>query len=185
MSNSANGPHRPSVISTIYSDDEGRTWQRGEIIPTPGLVHPSETAIAQVGGAVVLNIRHEGEPHQRAVVTGRDGATKWGEVRFDPALPEPVCMASLVTVGQPGARPDLLLFCNPHNPDGRERRNLTVKASTDQGKTWVGSQTLEPGPSGYSDMADVTRGQVLCLYECKGTLTLVRFGVWSLEPRRR
>ena len=186
MSNSANGPHRPSVVSTIYSDDDGKTWQRGDIVPTTGLVHPSETAVAQVkGGAVVLNIRHEGEPHLRAVVTGRDGATNWGGVRFDPALPEPVCMGSLLTVGQPGGRPDLLLFCNPHNPDGRERKNLTVKASTDGGETWVGSQTLEPGPSGYNDMAAVGRGNVLCLYERKGTLTLVRFGVLSMAPPRR
>jgi sialidase-1 len=184
LSTSTKGPHRPSCVATIYSDDDGKTWNPGDIVPTPGLVNPSETAVAELKGEVVLNIRHEGEPHLRAVVTGRDGATHWGAVRFDPALPEPVCMGSLLAARQGGGRPDVLLFCNPHNPGGRERKNLTVKASTDGGRTWEASLTLEPGPSGYSDMADVAKGRVLCLYERNGTLTLARLGALPLEPRR-
>jgi hypothetical protein len=183
LSTSTKGPHRPSRVATIYSDDDGKTWRRGDVVPTPGLVNPSETAVAEVNGTVMLNIRHEGEPHLRAVVSGRDGATGWGEPRLDPALPEPVCMGSLLTVHQPG-RPDLLLFCNPHNPDGRERKNLTVKSSADGGRTWDASLTLEPGFGGYSDMADVGKGRVVCLYERKGTLTLARFEASSLEPKR-
>ena len=162
--------HRPSCVATIYSDDGGKTWERGDVVPTPGLVNPSETAAVQLAdGTVMLNVRHEGEPHHRAVVTGPDGATGWGKVRFDAALPEPVCMASLVRLGG-----GTLLFCNPHNPSGRERKNLTVKRSGDGGTTWRTVRTIEPGPSAYSDMTAVG-DEVLCLYERKGTLTLVRF----------
>jgi sialidase-1 len=175
LSTSTQGPHRPSCVATIYSDDGGKTWERGDIVPAPGLVNPSETAVAQVHGTVVLNIRHEGEPHLRAVVTGRDGATGWGKVRLDPALPEPVCMGSLLTLGNPGdRRANRLLFCNPNNPDGRERKNLSVRLTIDRGRTWTAPRTLEPGPSGYSDMTTAGRG-VLCLYERQGTLTLARF----------
>ena len=169
LSTSTKGPHRPSCVATIYSDDDGKTWRRGDVVPTPGLVNPSETAVVEVGGKVMLNIRHEGEPHRRAVVEGRDGAGGWGQVRFDDALPEPVCMASLLQLGQ-----DSLLFCNPNNPSGRERKNLTVKRSDDVGRTWKDVVTLEPGPSAYSDLAQAG-GEVLCLYERRGTLTLARF----------
>ena len=177
LSTSAQGPHRPSRVATIYSDDAGKTWKAGDIVPTPGLVNPSETAAAQVGDDVVLNIRHEGEPHQRAVVRGRDGATGWEKVRFDPALPEPVCMGSLLAVG------GRLLFSNPHNPDGRERKNLTVKLSLDGGATWPHARTLEPGPSAYSDLA-AAGDQFLCLYERRGTLTLARFDEQWLKAGR-
>ena len=183
LSTAAEGPHRPSRVATIYSDDDGKTWQRGDIVPTPGLVNPSETAVAQVDARVILNIRHEGEPHLRAVVTGPDGATKWGPVRFDRALPEPVCMGSMLSMGRPGSRKATrLLFCNPHNPDGRERKNLTVKMSLTGGGQWEHSMTVEPGPSGYSDLA-TAGGRILCLYERQGTLTLARFGeVQVTEP---
>jgi sialidase-1 len=96
-------------------------------------------------------------------------------VRFDRALPEPVCMGSMLSMGRPGSRrATRLLFCNPHNPDGRERRNLTVRMSLTGGGQWPHSMTLEPGPSGYSDLA-TSGGRILCLYERQGTLTLARF----------
>jgi sialidase-1 len=135
---------------------------------------------------VILNIRHEGEPHQRAVVRGDDGVSGWGKVRFDAALPEPVCMGSLLTLGRPGDRPrNRLLFCNPHNPAGRERKNLTVKLSDDDGETWRYVRTLEPGPSAYSDLTNAG-DDVLCLYERSGTLTLARFSIsWVMDKPAR
>ncbi len=54
--------HRPSVASTIVSDDHGKTWQRGEIaVPdTPDSIHPSETIVVQLSdGRVMLNTRSE------------------------------------------------------------------------------------------------------------------------------
>jgi sialidase-1 len=181
LSTSTNGPHRPSRVATIFSDDGGQTWRAGDLVPTPELANPSETAVAQVGGEVILNIRHEGEPHQRAVVRGRDGATGWGKVEFDPALPEPVCMASLLAVGPPDK--PRLLFSNPHNPTGRERKNLTIKLGDDGGHTWPHARTMEPGPSAYSDLA-ASGEALLCFYERKGTLTLARFtGAWLRGER--
>src|ERR671920_848407 len=46
-----------------------------------------------------------------------------------------------------------LLFANPHNPAGEERRNVTVKLSEDEGATWPVSRVVEPGTSGYCDLA--------------------------------
>ena len=70
--------HRPSLVSTIFSDDHGATWQCGEIaVPCTGkFINPNETAIVQVpDGRVMLNARNESMPNRRLVVTSRDGAT--------------------------------------------------------------------------------------------------------------
>jgi sialidase-1 len=48
---------------------------------------------------------------------------------------------------------------------GRGRKNLTVKLSYDEGKTWPVSRVLEPGFSGYSDLAVGSKGTIYCFYE--------------------
>lgn len=182
--------HRPSVNAVIYSDDGGRTWQAGEIISGPEQpANPSETIAVELSdGAVLVNFRHESPERRRAVATSRDGATGWSPVRFDPALPEPVCMASLVRGPQPPAadRPTLL-FSNPYNAESRERRNVSIQVSFDDGRTWPRRRTLEAGPSGYSDLAVGPDGTIYCFYERGGaqygprTLTMARFNLdWVL-----
>lgn len=163
----------------IFSDDGGDSWLRGEVaVRTEGSwVHPSETVAEQlVDGRVVLNVRTESPANRRVIVYSRDGATQWTKPRLDEFLWEPVCMAGLIR-HHPGNRgnPARLLFSNPHNlersdgksrPGGnRDRKNLTVKLSNDDGKTWPVSRSREPGASAYSDLAVLPNGDVLCLYE--------------------
>lgn len=175
--------HRPSVTSTIYSDDHGRTWRRGEIaIPdTPEFVFPNETVVVQLSdGRVMLNARSESKVHRRLVTISDDGATGWSTPRFDEALLEPICMAGIVRVRQPqGDRPGLIAFSNPHNltrGDGKEvagrnrdRVNVSIKLSEDEGQTWPFHRSLEPGHSGYSDLAALPDGTILCFYERQST----------------
>ena len=162
--------HRPSIVSTIYSDDGGVTWERGEVVVRhPELKNPSETLPVELSdGRVMLNIRNESPEHRRAVTVGADGATGWGPVEFDEELFEPICMASLLRVGR------ALVFANPHsleprdpsNPDGSwKRQNLTVRLSEDDGQTWPFSRVIEPGVSGYSDLAASQEGTVFIVYE--------------------
>lgn len=171
--------HRPSVTATITSDDHGRTWQRGEIaVPnTPEWIFPNETVVVELAdGRVMLNVRSESKQHRRIVVYSRDGATQWSQPRFDESLLEPICMASIARFStRPAADKHRILFANPHNlerADGkakeggsRDRRNLSIKLSYDEGQTWPMSKSLEPGYSAYSDLAVLPDGTALCLYE--------------------
>jgi len=161
--------HRPSALSVIYSDDHGQSWQRGDIVavnPEP-LANPNETTAVQLhDGSVLFNIRHESEQHFRAVSISADGATQWSKPALDKQLPEPVCMASLCRLTeQPAFAKNRILFANPHNPDGRQRKNLTIKLSYDEAKTWPVARTLEPEISAYSDLAVGADGTIYCLYE--------------------
>lgn len=167
--------HGPSVTSVIYSDDHGRTWQGGEMIglESPDLISPNETVAVQLtDGRTMLNMRSLSRANRRAITTSSDGVTGWSTPVFHDQLVEPICMASLIRLSE---KPGRLLFANPNNltrADGREtpgggrdRRNLTVRLSTDEGRTWPVARTLEAGPSGYSDLALGRDGAIFCFYE--------------------
>jgi sialidase-1 len=183
--------HRPSRVSTIYSDDNGATWQTGELVPDT-LPNPSETyALERRDGSVLMNIRNESPEHRRAISVSADGTTGWSTPTFQSQLVEPVCMASLIRHPKGG-----LLFSNPDNLEAtyvdaaktinRDRKNLTVQWSGDDGETWSAKRVLEAGLSGYSDLAATQDGSILCLYERggldknifrTGRLTVARFSL--------
>lgn len=54
--------HRPSVVSSIYSDNGGRSWHGGEIVAQENdpLINPNETvAVELADGAVMFSMRSE------------------------------------------------------------------------------------------------------------------------------
>jgi sialidase-1 len=197
--------HRPSVTATIYSDDAGRSWHAGEIaVPcTDEWINPNETvAIELADGRVMLNVRNESKAHRRLVTTSKDGATGWSTPKFDDALMEPICMGSMVrySLATEGGK-NRILFSNPDNlsrADGKEtpgknrdRRNVSVKLSYDEGRTWPVTKPVEPGWSAYSDLAVTNRGTILCFYGRGGKpgfagdwLTLARFNLeWLTDGK--
>ena len=155
--------HRPSVTATIFSDDGGTTWQASEIAIgcTDKFVNPNETvAVELADGRVMLNARNESQARRRIVVTSPDGATEWSQPRFQDDLVDPVCMGGLTRYDHNGKR--LLLFSNPNTRKGR--RNVTVRVSEDEGKSWPISRSVEPGYSCYSDINVTPKGTILCFY---------------------
>ncbi len=198
--------HRPSVTSVIYSDDLGRTWLRGEIAgPNEGdWVIPNETCAVQLAdGRVLLNMRSESKPNRRLLTTSENGATGWSRPQFHEQLLEPICMATMVRLSEAPAK-NRLLFANPHNlarADGKEapgknrdRKNVSVKLSYDESATWPVSKTIEPGFSGYSDLAVANDGTILLFYERgstdganiykTGLLTVARFNLeWLTDGK--
>lgn len=194
--------HRPSVTATICSDDAGKTWLAGEIaVPnTDDWINPNETvAVELADGRVMLNVRNESKTHRRLVTISQDGATGWSTPQFDDALLEPICMGGLVrySLAKDGGK-NRILFSNPHNlarADGkaepgksRDRKNISVKLSYDEGATWAIDKTVETGWSAYSDLAVTKAGTILCFYGrgakpgfAGDALTLARFNLeWVL-----
>jgi sialidase-1 len=177
--------HSPSVAATIYSDDRGTTWKAGEIAgpDTAETPSPNETTAVQLGdGRVMLNMRAPSKAQRRILTFSPDGATAWTAPQFDDQLFEPVCFASLARLGK-----NRLVFVNPDSAQ-RERRNLTVRLSEDDGRTWKRKRAIEPGPSAYADLAVLRDGTILCLYESGTktpyeTLSLARLNVEWLNER--
>jgi len=75
-------------------------------------------------------------------------------------LIEPICQASLISI--PGAK-NHLLFSNPASRDSRT--NMTIRHSTDGGRTWAFTRTLHPGFSEYSSLVVLPDHTIGCLYE--------------------
>ncbi len=187
------GDHKPSASATIYSDDHGKTWKAGDIpLPNEGeMGNPNETMITELSnGTVMLVNRNVSKANRKLITTSPNGATDWTKPYFHPQLWEPICMASIIS--HPSS-PGTLIYSNPHTlsldagkkeiPAGRgKRENLSIKLSRDDGKTWPISKTLETGPSAYSDLAVLSDGTILCLYEGKEVISIARFNLdWLNE----
>ncbi len=180
--------HGPASDATIYSDDDGKTWHCGEIaIPaTSEFPSPNETAAVQLAdGRVMLNARVPSARNRRVIVTGPDGASHWSAPHYQEDLPDPICEAGFASLLEK-RRGSLLLFSNPDNlmrADGKDviskdRKNLTVRLSRDQGQSWTVKRVIDPGRSGYSDLAVLPNRDILCFYESAGKyLTLARFNL--------
>ncbi len=165
--------------SVIFSDDQGATWQRGDMAMSIG----GESSVAQLSDdRVMLSSRNTDPRNRRAVVYSRDGATGWTKPEFVDELLEPGCMAGLVIApGLLGANRPLLLHSSPRTTDRahRERKNVTIHLSQDDGRTWPARKLLQAGPSAYSDLAVLPDGTVLCLYENGKPGETRRNGDWA------
>ncbi len=179
-----------NTTSVIYSDDQGRTWRAGDIaFPHDGDEHRGgePTVVELPDGRVMINSRNSGVANRRIVSTSKDGAHRWSKPYLDQALLEPGCMGSLVR------HPQGILFSNPHNlekSDGpaepgarRDRKNVSVQMSRDGGRTWSMRRSIEPGWSGYSDLAVGGDGRIYCLYE-HGDPAATRFRPVALKVAR-
>ncbi|MCP5519997.1 MAG: exo-alpha-sialidase [Verrucomicrobiales bacterium] len=161
----------------IYSDDHGRTWKLGGTTPQDQV---NECEVVELkDGRLLLNMRnYDRSKHQRQVAFSEDGGLTWKSQRFDVALVEPICQASIRRCG------DVILFSNPASE--KSRVNLTVRLSDDEGLTWQAARALWAGPAAYSDLADLGGGRAACLYE-RGdtqpyeTITFASFGLGWLR----
>jgi len=89
----------------------------------------------------------------------------WSKPALDKNLPEPACQASMIRLNEKE-----ILFLNPavHRKGGfsiRARRNLTLRLSRDDGKSWPCSRVLSKELAGYSDIAVTKAGKILCVFE--------------------
>jgi sialidase-1 len=157
-------PYAVRIDSTFYaasaiSDDHGATWRMG------GLVGPGadENKVVELSdGRLMLNSRAR---PQRKVAFSTDGGDAWTGWRDEPQLQDPANNGAIIRVDESahGARSRWLLFSNTDDP--RERRNVTVKLSCDDGATWPFKTVVDSGPSAYSTIARLADGSLGVLYE--------------------
>jgi sialidase-1 len=154
----------------IYSDDHGSHWKIGGAV-TEGA---NECQVVQLSdGSLLLNMRMQSGEKKRGLARSTDGGFSWGPLSFDHKLIDPVCQGSLVSDGAQ------LLFSNPASVAKREK--LTVRMSSDMGRTWPRELLLAPGPAAYSCLAVLGRQRYACLFETgeRGAYERIRFNTFS------
>jgi len=174
----------PSSSHIIYSDDHGETWKLGG---TVGL-HTNECQLVETvagdGSELLINMRNHWARSgkmpelagRRLISRSRDDGLTWTEPARDESLIEPTCQASLIRYSWPtGSQLSMLLFANPDHPS--QRKQMTVRVSYDEGRSWPTSKRIDPGPSGYCCLTRLKDGRIGLLYERENynRLTFVTF----------
>ena len=152
----------------FYTDDHGKTFRLSENIDLPG--SNESTAAELSAGRLLLNARNQkGNIKARIVAISKNGGEKWDTIYFDNNLPDPVCEGSILNVGTKKDK-QILAFCNA--ADTKNRNNLTLRISFDEGKTWAlsflvdkGSGKQEPDFTAYSDIVKLNKKTIGVIYE--------------------
>lgn len=157
------GKDRIPNAGIMYSKDRGETWT----IHNHARTNTTEAQVAEVvPGTLMLNMR-DNRGGSRAVYTTSDLGMTWKEHESSrTALPEPVCMASLISVKAADnvLGKDILIFSNPNTTNAR--KNITIKISLDGGNTWAHQLLLDEGENwGYSCLTMVDKETIGILYE--------------------
>jgi len=160
----------------IYSKDRGKTWKIG----TGVKIDTTEAQLVELGdGSIMINCR-DNRGGSRSVYTTKDLGKTWQvHPTSRSALPEPVCMASLIRI-EHAKHGDLLFFSNPAQTQGRQR--MTIKVSNDEGMTWPEKwhTLIDEGTSMYSCMTLVGDDHIGLFYEAPGEIYFVRVPIAEL-----
>ena len=150
----------------MWSKDHGKTWKLSSLARS----NTNESAVAELSdGSLMLNMRDnrnrkdKSETNGRAVSVTSDLGKTWKVHSSDHgSLPEPVCMASLISHKLKDGR-TVLFFSNPHHKS--RRQNMTLQMSLDDGRTWGKKILLDKKGGAYSSLVMVNDRTVGILYE--------------------
>ena len=161
----------------IYSEDHGASWKSG----TGAKRNTTESQLIETSpGELMLNMR-DNRGKFRSVAITKDLGQTWVEHRSSyKALPDPVCMASIIKapVTVKGKSGDWVFFSNVNSQ--RARVDMTVKASPDLGETWPDKYSLlidENPLYGYSALTRIDENTIGLLYEGIRDLYFIRIPV--------
>jgi sialidase-1 len=177
----------------LYSDDHGKSWILGPRVPE---LSDECQAVELANGTLMLNARGNMGKSCRGVAISNNGGQTWSSFRWDRALRECPCQASLIrySLAGPGNK-NRLLFANPDNAGEKfgvvERTRMTVRMSYDEGRTWPVKRLIHAGPSSYSSMVRFPDGDIGLLFEGgeqhrREWIRLVRFSlIWLTKGADR
>jgi len=163
----------------IYSDDHGRTWQRGGAVP--GDQSGNENQLTELAdGQVLMDFRQCKGPH-RYLSASRDGGKTWGPIQPGQAVTPVMCAIQRLTLKSAGDDRDRILWTGPKGP-GRSR--LVARVSYDEGRSFRNERPISNGPAAYSDLTILKDKSAGVLWE-RGNyrfITFTRLDKSFLEP---
>ena len=163
-----------------YSDDHGTTWKASE---SAGIKMGESKVVELEDGSIMINMRSKHHLKRRAINISKDNGTTWGKYSHESGLIEPTCNASIIryTSVKDGFKKSRILFSNPANEN--KRRNMAVRISYDEGKTWSPPKVVHSGPAAYSSLTVLHDGSIGLFYE-RGNIRAdekITFAKFTLE----
>jgi sialidase-1 len=158
------------------SKDHGKSWQ---LIDVPVKPANESKVVELVDGSWMINSRVSRAEDSRWIHLSKDQGQSWSS-SADKNLIDPGCNASIIryTSKKDGYAKNRLLFCNPSSPN--RRKNLAVRISYDEGKTWSKGKVIDPDPVAYSSLTICKDGSIGVLYEAGKNIRFARFTLEDL-----
>ena len=170
----------PWGVFAVVSDDHGRTWRRGDLVPD---VSGDECQLLELGdGRLFFDIRQQTGTH-RWRATSSDGGKTWSKPGAGEQVSAVACAIERFTLKAVGDDRDRLLWTGPKGP---QRSNLVVRVSYDEGATFPRERLIAASPAAYSDLTILKDRTAGVLWE-RGTnanyqfITFTRFDREWLE----
>lgn len=141
----------------VYSDDNGKTWNVSKHAVFEG--GDEAKLVEERDVTVIISTRRSGEC---GFNVSHDGGLTWGKGYTNKDLWGNSCNADMLVYSD-----DVYLHTMPNAED---RRNLTIYASRDKGKTWPYKYVFNSLPGAYSSIVKCADGSIGIYYE-DGTMS--------------
>lgn len=137
----------------VYSDDEGRTWNVSDKAFSSG---DEAKLVELVDGRVLMSVRRTGA---RGYNISNDGGQSWGTQKYWTEINANACNGDIIRYSavDNGGEKNILLHSIPNS---RNRENVSIFVSYDEGETWQDPVTLYAGPSVYSSLTILNDGTI-------------------------
>lgn len=164
-----------SGLYIFGSNDHGKTWY---FIDTPIKPADESKIIELADGSWMINARVN-KGGMRYVHTSKDEGKTWSS-KPEPLLIDPGCNAEIIryTAKADGYDKNRILFSNAKME--KNRMNMTIRISYDEGKTWSIGKTIYGGGSAYSSLTILENSDIGIFFE-KDDYTQNTFVSFSLK----
>jgi len=127
---------------SYFSDDNGRTWNSGTLVPNPDSVLLQEPAVMELkNGDIYMLIRTNAGVQYSSV--SKDKGETWSTC-MPTKLKSPTAPATMARIPSTG---DLLVVWDDNGVD-QKRNPLNIAVSKDETVTWTNIKSLEDDPEG-------------------------------------
>jgi sialidase-1 len=150
----------PPGVLAIFSDDHGKTWQRGDVVPG-GRGCDENQVVELADGRILMDVRQVSGPH-RWLAESNDAGKSWSAPRPGVTVSPVACAIERYTLKSAGDDRDCILWTGPKGPG---RSNLVVLTSYDEGRTFVDERLIWDQEAAYSDLTILKDRTVGVLWE--------------------
>jgi hypothetical protein len=156
-------------VCSYYSDDNGRTWRSGAVMPNPDGVVTQEPAVVELKNGDLFMLMRTDTATQY-VSYSKDRGESWSPARYSNIVSATQSPASIARIPSTG---DLVLVWNnnTHTDSARlkaKRTPLNIAISKDDGSTWVDRKIVEDNPKGsfcYTAIHFVNKAVLLAYFD--------------------
>ena len=175
---------KETLLFSLYSDDNGKTWERGEYAPPDDDGSGGEVQMVELeDGGVMLSTRNSSGFRRLAI--SKDGGNSWTKLYKEKSLKDTGCMSPLLRYRwKENGKPGVIIHVGvTARVDGRRRGKAEFRLSYDDGKTWPVNKVFHEQTFDYSSLAILPDGSIGMLgeYDFDGERLKIRLAKLNLE----